>query len=877
MSLFRYRFLLLLSIVAGGATEGRAAELTFERDVRPILKTHCFHCHGEGEELKGGVDLRLRRFLIKPTEDGTHVMVPGKPQDSEMMKLIHEGEMPKKGKKLATAEIAVLEKWIADGAKTLREEPAEVPKFWITEEEREFWSFQPIRPSAPPAVKNASRVRTPVDAFVLAKLEAQGLDFALDADKPTLLRRVSLDLTGLPPTPEEISAFVADKTPEAYAKVVDRLLASPAYGERWARHWLDMAGYADSNGFAEVDSPRLHAWHYRDYVIRSLNADKPWDRFIQEQLAGDELANVDRYHLRGALEDPVRRDMLAATGFLRMSPDGTGDAVPDLDLARNEVVADTIKVVSSSLLGLTVGCAQCHDHRYDPIAQADYFRLRAIFEPAYNWKKWRRPADRLVSLYTPEERAKADAIEAEAKKIEEDAKAMTAKFKDEIFEKRLTALPEELREKIREARKAPVAKRTPEQKQLFKEHPGLNVDAGGLNLFDKEADKKVLARKAEADKLRATKPPEQFLMTLTEVIGEVPDTFLFNRGDHVQPREKIEPGELAILNMKSPAAIPVKDKALPSTGRRLAYARHLTNGNHPLVPRVLVNRFWLHHFGRGIVNTPADFGVQGERPTHPELLDWLASEFVTGGWKLKALHKLLVTSTVYRQSARNDASLNADPDNKLYGRFKLKRIDAETLRDAMLAVSGKLNPELFGPAVPVAVDSFGRVIIGQQKVNANRDPIGVDSVGGQEFRRSIYTQTRRKQPLTVLDAFDAPVMSPNCDVRPSTTVAPQSLLLMNDTFVVNAATQLAERLRKEHGGDARQQIVRGWKLLFGEEPTEAEVRDMLLFLAEQSETLRARVIAQPAKKGEQAADPQLQALASLCQALLSTNRFLYVE
>ncbi|MHA3772198.1 DUF1549 domain-containing protein [Verrucomicrobiota bacterium sgz303538] len=877
MAPFRPTTLLLTALVVLSVRNAEAADLTFERDIRPILKTHCFHCHGEGEELKGGVDLRLKRFLLKPTEDGAHVMVPGKPEESEMVKLIREGEMPKKGRKLTAAELATLEQWISHGAQTLREEPAEVPKFWITEEEREFWAFQPIRHPEPPVVKNPARVRTPVDAFVLAKLETQGLDFAPEADKPTLLRRVTLDLTGLPPTPEEVDAFIGDNTPEAYDKVVDRLLASPAYGERWARHWLDVAGYADSNGFTEADSPRPHAWHYRDYVIRAMNGDKPWDQFIQEQLAGDELADVDRFHLRGALEDPARRDMLAATGFLRMAPDGTGDAVPDQNLARNQVVADTLKVVSSSLLGLTVGCAQCHDHRYDPIAHADYFRLRAIFAPAYDWKKWLRPSERLVSLYTPEERAKAEAIESEAKKIDEDSKAMNAKFKDEIFDKRLAEVPEELREKIREARKTAADKRTEEQKQLFKEYPGLNVDAGSLDLFDREADKKVKARKAEADKLRGTKPTEQFLMALTETVGEVPDTFLFHRGDHEQPREKIEPGELAVLNLADSATIPTKDAALHTTGRRLAYARHLTDGKHPLVARVLVNRFWMHHFGRGIVNTPGDFGVQGERPTHPELLDWLASEFMTGGWRLKPLHKLLVTSTAYRQSTRHDASLREDPENKLYGRFKLNRLDSETLRDVMLTVCGKLNPEPFGEPVPVAVDLSGRVVVGQQKKDGNGDPTGVDGVGDKEFRRSIYAQVRRKFPLTVLDAFDAPVMSPNCDARASTTVAPQSLLLMNDSFVVNTATHFAERLRREHTGDARAQITRAWQLLFGVGPSESEQRDMLLYLAEQGETLRARIAAQPPKKDAPAPDPQLQALASLCQALLSTNRFLYVE
>lgn len=871
------RLLFLIHFLAVLAAPARAAELTFERDVRPILKTHCFHCHGEGEKLKGGVDLRLRRLMLHPADDGAEVMVPGKPEESEMVHLVRTGEMPKKGKKLTPSEVATLERWIANGAKTLREEPAEVPKFWITEEEREFWSFQPIRRLAPPAVKSTARVRTPVDAFVLAQLEAHALDFAPEADKATLLRRVTLDLTGLPPTPEEVEAFVADTAPEAYEKTVDRLLASPAYGERWARHWLDVAGYADSNGFTEADSVRPHAWHYRDYVICALNADKPWDQFIQEQLAGDELAKVDRDLARDAITDPARRELLTATGFLRMAPDGTGDQVPDEKLARNQVVAETLKVVSSSLLGLTVGCAQCHDHRYDPIAQADYTRLRAIFEPAYDWKKWRRPGERLVSLYTPEERAKADVIEVEAKKIDEDAKALSAKYKDEIFAKRVAALPEELHALARETRKTPADKRTAEQKQLFKEHPGVNVDAGSLDLFDVEADKRVKAHQADAAKVRSTKPPEQFLMVLTEVAREVPETFVFHRGDHEQPREKIAPGELAILALPNVSEIPAKDPEHTSSGRRLAYARHLTSGKHPLVARVLVNRFWMHHFGRGFVNTPGDLGAQGERPTHPELLDWLASEFMASGWKLKPLHKLLVTSSVYRQSAQHEAALRADPENKLYARFKLQRLDAETLRDALLAVAGKLNPAQFGAPVQIAVDLSGRVVLGQQKKDGNGDPIGVESLGAEEFRRSIYAQVRRKQPVTMLDAFDAPVMTPNCEVRASTTVAPQSLLLMNDAFLVSTATHFAERLRREHAGSARGQITRAWRLLFGVAPSESELREGLLFLAEQNETLRARGAAQPPKKDAPAPDPQLQALASLCQALLSTNRFLYVE
>ena len=846
------------------------AELSFERDIRPIVKTHCFHCHGEGEKLKGGVDLRLRRFMLRELKDGGgNVMVPGKPDASEMLRLVREGGMPKEGRKLNAGEIAKLEKWIAAGAPTLREEPAEVPKFFITEEEREFWAFQPVARPAVPGEGN------PIDAFVSAKLKEHGLDFAPEADARTLIRRIALDLTGLPPTPGEVEAFAAEsiRNPQsAIRNLADRLLASPAYGERWARHWLDVAGYADTNGMTEADSPRPHAWRYRDYVIRAFAADKPWNDFIVEQLAGDELAGATHANAAQIAANFAKLDMLTATGFLRMAPDGTGDEVADAKLARNEVIADTLKVVSSSLLGLTVGCAQCHDHRYDPIAQTDYFKLRAIFEPALDWKNWRNPKERLTSLYTPEQRLHAEAIEGEAREWDLAADARTIEHKNRIFAARLAALPEEMREPIRLARATPPDKRTPEQRQLFKDQPGLNVDAGSLDLFDKEADNAVKAMRAEGNKLRATKPVEPFVMALTEVAGQVPETHLFNRGDHDQPREKIAPGELTILGV---ADIP--ERGGETTQRRLAYARWLTSGRHPLVARVLVNRFWLGHFGRGLVNTPGDFGTLGERPTHPELLDWLASEFMANGWKLKPLHKLLVTSRAYRQSSRNDAAQAADPDNRFYARFRLRRLDAETLRDSMLVATGKLNAQQFGPAVGVALDPAGRIVPGNQKKDANGDPIGFDPVGDQEFRRSIYITMRRRQPLTMLDTFDAPVMSPNCSARVVTTVAPQSLLLMNDAFIVNTATQLAERLRREHAGDARGQLTGAWRLLYGSAPSDAELRTALSFLAEQSETLRARAAQAPPKKDAPPADPQLQALASLCQTLLSANRFLYVE
>jgi hypothetical protein len=704
------------------------------------------------------------------------------------------------------------------------------------------------------------------------------LDFAPDADKLTLIRRVYFDLFGMPPSPEAADEFLDDPRADAYERLVDRVLDSPAYGERWGRHWLDVAGYADSNGYAEADSPRPHAWRYRDYVIRAFNDDKPWNEFIVEQLAGDELVGVTAENAVAKASDANVQELLAATGFLQMAPDGTGDEVPDQKLARNQTVAETLKIVSTSLMGLSVGCAQCHDHRYDPISQVDYYRMRALFDPAMDWKNWRRPNERLVSLYTVEDRKKADAIEVEAKKIDEAANQMRKDFLEEVFKKELAKLPDDIRETVKEARNTAGNKRTPEQVALLKKYPSADVQ-GALDLYDPEANKKVTAKQEEASKLRATKPKEPFVFAVTERAGKTPETFLFNRGDHEQPKQKVDPGEIEILQ-KCATREGLKFASTNSggsSGRRLAYARWLTSGEHPLTARVLVNRFWLEHFGRGLVNSPGDFGAQGERPTHPELLDWLASEFMADGWKLKPLHRLMMTSTAYRQSSRNEASLRNDPDNRLYGRMKLRRMDAEALRDSMLAVSGKLNPERFGPAMPIARDEAGRVLTGEQKTNGNGDPVIVQPIGEKAFKRSVYGEVRRSYPLTVLEAFDEPVMTPNCTMREASTVAPQALLMLNDTFVAQQSEYFAERLQRENPGDVRAQINRAWKLAYNSTPTEKESMSSLLYLAEQTERIRARVATMKKEKDKTPPDPQTLAMASLCQALLSANRFLYVE
>lgn len=850
------------------------ALLTFEKDVRPIVKAHCTHCHGEEEQPEGGVDLRLRRFMDQKLEDDTAVVLAGQPEQSALIRLIKSGDMPKKGKPVSPAELAILEKWIAQGAKTARPEPLTLaPGPMISEEDRSYWAFQPVQRPPVPRVTSSQPLRTPVDSFVLAKLREKGLDFAPEADRRTLIRRVTLDLTGLLPTPHEVEAFVADASPLAYEQLVERLLASQSYGERWARHWLDVVGYADSNGYSEADSVRPQAWRYRDYVIRAMNADKPWSEFIQEQLAGDELAGATHADYQQAVLDARRTDQLIATAFLRMAPDGTGDSPDDPKLAKNQVIAEQMKIMTSSLLGMTVACAQCHDHRYDPITQADYYRLRAVFDPAYNWEAWRSPAQRLYSLYTPEERAKAAAIEVKAKEIEAEARALSKKFLDEIFEVEIKKVPQAEQAAFRIARDTPPAKQTPEQKALIKKYPSA-LATYSLNLYDQKKQDIVDAKMAEAKKLRDTRPSEGFVMALMEVKGQVPASKLFNRGDHEQPKQAVPPGELSIL--ATPQIEPFKPAQVSSgsSGRRLAYAQWLTSGQHPLTARVLVNRFWLNHMGRGIVNTSGDFGRLGELPTHPELLDYLADEFVKSGWKLKSLHRLILLSHAYRQSSNNTASLQSDPENKYYARFKMRRIDAETLRDSMLAVAGTLVQTSYGPPSGIGRDAQGRVVTGIDKgtITVNK----VDPAGAADFRRSIYVQVRRSRPVTVLDTFDAPVMQPNCEQRAQTTVAPQSLLLMNDTFVLENARRLADLLEKAAPGNRTAQLQHAWQLLFGYPASTADVKRGLTYLEAQTQALTQYHHDTQHPKGVVPNPPQ-EAMASLCQVLCSSNRFLYVE
>ena len=808
-----FAMVLVLVPVVGWANEPSGG-LTFEQHIHPIFRAYCFDCHGAGEEKEGKLDLRLVRWLKQGGESGAAI-VPGKPDESLLLQRIKRGEMPPGETRVRPDEVATLERWIAEGAATARPEPESLgPGVGITFEERQFWSFQPLqRPEVKPldSFSAEQRVRTPIDALVL-QAAPPGSRFAPEADRATLIKRAYFDLLGLPPTAEALQTWQADSQGDWYERMVDELLKSPHYGERWGRHWLDIAGYADSEGYTINDAERQWAWKYRDWVVSALNADLPFDRFITEQLAGDELAGP----IQGDLtEDQIR--LLTATGFLRMAADGTGSGA-DTPEARNQVMADTLKIVGTSLLALSLQCAQCHDHRYDPIPQRDYYAIRAVFEPSLDWKAWKVPAARHISLYTEADRKKAAEIEAEAQKIAAERNTKQQEYMRQALDKELMKFEEPLRTELRNAYNATDKDRTAEQKALLDKHPSVRITPGVLYQYLPEAAEDLKKYDERINQTRAGKPVEEFLRALVEPPDHRPQTVLFYRGDHQQPREPIPPGPLSVtLPPDQVAAFADDDPTLPTSGRRLAFARWLTSPEQPLFARVMINRIWLHHFGEGLVTTPADFGKLGARPSYPHLLDWLAVEFREQGWSMKRLHRLIMTSTVYRQaSAASDASESSVDEaqvavaassttssdsnpvtpndgstvtTRLLGR-SLRRLEAEAIRDRMLAVSGQLDPTLGGRPLAIKEDDTGQVV-----------------VDGEQKRRSLYIQVRRSRPIAMLQNFDAPVMETNCELRPNSTVATQSLMLLNGSFVLEQAAKFAARTAKEPSRLSAEQLA----------------------------------------------------------------------
>ena len=864
-----------------------AAAPVHEREVMAaILGAKCLPCHGRRRQ-EAGLDLRTREGLLKGGESGPAI-VPGRPEESLLVQRILAQEMPPPKlqeqfsvRGLTSNELETLQAWIAAGALPDAESPLEIAADndpLVSSGDRRFWSFQPPRRPAQPRVGGKEHVRNPVDAFLLARLEQKGLSFSPQADRLTLMRRSYFDLVGLPPSPEEIEAFLADSSPRAYESLVDRLLESPHYGERWARYWLDAVGYADSEGGVSSDNVRPHAFRYRDYVIRSLNADKPYDRFLIEQIAGDELFDYkafDRY-------TPDQLERLVATGFLRMGPDSTYSTEQNNLPERLDVLATQVEILSSSTMGLTLGCARCHDHKYDPLPQRDYYRLSAILRTAYDPYDWLSPSmgcigvgarcdesnTRLLPLPSASELREVEEYNAPfQRKIAELERALGEKarpLRKKLIEEKLAALPQSLREDLKAASSVKPEDQTQVQQYLLTKFKDA-LQATRAELVSKFEDFAEAAKeneeqiKTEKGKLKA-KP---MIRALFDMGGRPTPTRILGRGEYTNAGVLVLPGVPAVLNGDlEPYRVEKLHWSTETTGRRLALAKWLTQPNHPLTARVIVNRLWQHHFGVGLVSTPGNFGSTGARPSHPKLLDWLSREFVERGWSIKALHRLIMTSTAYRQkSSATRQAQELDPDNRLWSRFPLRRLDADALRDSILKVAGRLDPTPYGPADELEIKPDGEVVA---------------KAGPKGYRRSIFLMQRRSKPVTLLESFDAPLLVPNCLKRPHSTVSSQALQLENSELVRISARHMAGRVIDAVGDDLRKQIERVYLLTLARPPSRQEVmkaEEILRQLTQEwKRHLEVEVPAEPV-----ASQAQWLALASLCHTYLNSAEFLYVN
>jgi mono/diheme cytochrome c family protein len=830
---------LALLPVGFGAEEGKAPTENkfsaediafFEKEVLPILKANCYKCHGEGRP-RGGLRLNSRENLLQGGDTGPAISLE-KPEESLLLKAVRyeDGlEMPPKNR-LTAPQVATLAQWVKKGApwsKTAAEGPTKetphAPKHSggvVTAEAKKYWAYQPVQRPAVPEVKNKSWVQNSVDAFVLAKLEAKGLSPAPTADKVALLRRATYDLTGLPPTPEEVDAFVKDTAPDAYEKLIDKLLASPHYGEKWGRHWLDLVRYAETNGY-ERDGPKPFAWRYRDYVIRSFNADKPYDRFLLEQLAGDE---IDR-------DNP---EAIIATGYYRL---GLWDDEPaDPKQARFDEFDDLVATTSQVCLAMTMNCARCHDHKIDPIPQKDYYRLLAFFRdiPPFSDSRNTESRNNLTDISPPDERKENEAKQRQREDLMQELRA------------KLTALEEEA------IKKMPAADQRASE---GRERP--KVVAKVKEFMTKDQAAAYEKAKLHLDLLRRERPKSRIMaLSVNRCLVKPPPTHVMIRGNPNSPGALVEPGFPAVLGTADPV-IPPPDPEARTSGRRQVFARWIASPTNPLTARVMANRLWQHHFGRGIVASTNDFGKFGTPPTHPELLDWLASEFVAGGWHMKRMHRLLMLSNTYRMSSQgNPTALWLDPANNLFWRFNMRRLNAEEVRDSVLAVSGRLNRKMYGPSVfpPIPKEVLaGQSIPGQGWGHSPPE---------EAARRSIYVHVKRSLLVPVLAIHDQADTDTSCPVRYTTTVPTQALGMLNGQFMHEQATALAERLQHEAPNDRTAQVRRAIRLTTGRQPQTAEVQKDLAFLTEM--------------ETQQKLAPSA-AMKLYCLMILNTNEFVYLD
>jgi len=790
---------LLLSVTASLAAPTADALKFFEKDVRPLLVEACQECHGP-QKHKGGLRLDNLPYILQGGETGPAI-VPHKPDASLLIKLVNyedpDMEMPPDGK-LSAAKIEILRKWIAMGApwpeaEVAAAKPARKPGD-ITEDDKQWWSFQPVK--SPPVPK--STAASPIDAFVQKKLTENGLKPAPAADPIAFIRRATFDLTGLPPTPEETAAFLADLAngSDAHAKLIDRLLESPRYGERWAQHWLDLVRYAESEGY-RLDAYRPNVWPYRDYVVRALNNDKPYDQFVREQLAGDEMLYAKGKTVPETAEE---LDLLSATGFLRHTiyEYNQRDSEGQWKLIMNEVTDVTADV----FMGVSVQCAQCHDHKFDPILQKDYYRLQA-FLSNITWTEDKPFAtQQQIADYNAQ------------LKIWEDATQEPHAVIDAIVEPKITGAQKSAITKFPEEIQVMFAKsseqRTPYEEQIVQL-------AGRQVYYERERYKADKLKEPEATQHREAKAkidefahlkPKPLIPTLA--VGETgpraPETkFASRKAGEVTTA----PGFLTILDPKD-AVIPAPKPDALTNGRRTVLANWLTSPQNPLTARVIVNRVWQSHFGKGLVTTASDFGRLGDKPSHPELFDWLTSEFIKSGWKLKHLHQLIMASATYQQSTAADkTALLKDPENRLLWRYSPRRLDAEQARDSMLMASGELDLTMGG-----------------------------EGVEKTKPRRSLYLRKMRNTPDAFLASLDAPPGFQSTPERQSTTTATQSLLMVNGDWPLDRARAMSARLLKEMPGDDAKRIASAFELAFSRQPTKQESAAALGFVKSQRTMLQ---------------------------------------
>ena len=840
-----------------------AANLTFEQHIAPILETRCAKCHGQGK-LEAGLDVR-RKFLLDKGGDSGPAIVAGKPDESLLWQKLDKGEMPPKEEGAFDARHKdLIRRWIAEGAPLAGDKEPPLPQeeiaSRITDEDRKFWSFQlPVSPPVP-LVKHADRARTAIDAFLLSRLEEKRLSFAADAPGEIMLRRATFTLTGMPPTPADREDFLADGSPDAYERLVDRQLASPRFGEHAARQWLDVAGYADSDGYLAADRLRPEAWRYRDYVISALNADVPYDQFLLEQLAGDELSDWRRAEEL----TPAMQRHLAATGFLRTASDPTYPGYTEPNEI-HQVMADTVQIVSTSLLGLTMQCCRCHAHKYDPVPQRDYYAMQAIFRPALDPARWQPSEVRGIPLATEAEQARINdhnqKVDQRIGELNAELSELTARFRKRRVAEALgeRAGDAALVEKLTAALVAAPDKRNDEQKALVAQHaPQISLDEKELAAWNADYRERSGKLQAAIESEKALKQQTVLVRGLVDLDDKPAPCNLLIRGDHDKPGTVVEPMVPEVLAGSDYKFEP--QAGYKTTGRRTAFARWVIDARNPLTSRVHVNRVWSRLFSRGIVPTPANFGRSGAKPTHPELLDWLAVEFRDRGWSQKTLYRRLLSSTAWRQSC--DASphaASADPGNELLGWWRPQRISGEMLRDSTLGVAGKLNGPMFGPPSPVAAQGDGSVLT-------------ADDAAGN--RRSVYLQVRRSQHVTMFDLFDVPMMEVNCPERPNSIVPLQALALLHGPFAEQSATALGERVLREAATDPAR-IELAWRLVYAREPKPTERQALENFLAaivnEKLGDGAATAASGPRQEAEKAAWTQ----AAL--VLLNSNEFLYIH